>query len=115
MTAPDVPCRHAPGVGRRIGLELLQGHSAAEPPVVCGEDAAHASLRELAFNQVVLPAHEGERVDVRRDSGGKCDDGAILEAIEACEARDFEHARHVLGDLLARDLRCIAALWQAVS
>jgi hypothetical protein len=37
------------------------------------------------------------------------DDMAILEAIGACEARDLEHAHHILTDLLTRDLRCIAA------
>lgn len=42
-------------------------------------------------------------------------DSAILEAIGACEARDFEHARQVLDDLLARDLRCIAARWLLAS
>ena len=43
------------------------------------------------------------------------DEGAILEAIGACEARDFEHARQVLGDVLARELRCIAARWLLAS
>lgn len=36
-------------------------------------------------------------------------DMAMLEAIGACEARDFEHAQDVLADLLMHDLRCIAA------
>ena len=43
------------------------------------------------------------------------DDSAILEAIGACEARDFEYARQVLDGLLARDLRCIAARWLLAS
>jgi len=30
---------------------------------------------------------------------------AILEAIGACEARDLEHAHHILTNLLTRDLR----------
>ncbi len=37
------------------------------------------------------------------------DDSPILEAIGACEAGDVEHARDLLDELLARDLRCIEA------
>lgn len=55
------------------------------------------------------------RVFEMEDAVPDGDDGAILEAIGACEARDFEHARQVLGDLLARDLRCIAARWLLAS
>lgn len=64
------------------------------------------SLWKLVPGDIVtvqLPAFEME------EAIPEGDDVAIFEAIGALEARDFEHARQVLEDVLARDLRCIAA------
>ena len=63
-------------LGCRFGLQLLESHRPAEPPVAGREDAAHAAAGELALDGVVLAGHERERRDVsgldaRRDRGSR--------------------------------------------